>query len=85
MRPRRRGDDNDSMSGSAWTVVLIVFLTMFGIQVAQFVWIEYLLHRVDVLSGDAEPSVRRAQLVPDRPHVDEPSGKPGGRKLAAHA
>jgi len=43
------------MSGSAWTVVLIVFLTMFAIQVAQFVWIEYLLHRIDVLEGDEEP------------------------------
>ncbi len=44
------------MSGAAWTVVLIVFVTMFLIQAAQFVWIEYLLHRIDVLEGgDREP------------------------------
>ena len=73
------------MSGSAWTVVLIVFLTMFAIQVAQFGWIEYLLHRIDVLEGDAEPSGRRTELVPDTPDVDEPPRQPGGRKLAAHA
>jgi len=78
--------DNEDMSGDAWTVVLIVFLTMFVIQAAQFVWIEYLLHRIDVLEGDtAEPSGRRPELVPDAPHVDEPPRKPGGRKLAAHA
>ncbi len=73
------------MSGDAWTVVLIVFVTMFLIQAAQFVWIEYLLHRIDVLEGDAEPSHRRSQLVADAPHVDDPARQPGRRKLAAHA
>jgi hypothetical protein len=44
------------MSGGAWTVVLIVFVTMFLIQAAQFAWIEYLLHRIDVLEdGGREP------------------------------
>ena len=85
MRPGGTAGDNESMSGSAWTVVLIVFLTMFAVQAAQFVWIEYLLHRIDVLEGDAEPSARRAELVADAPDVDDPALKAGGRKLAAHA
>lgn len=72
------------MSGGAWTVVLIVFLTMFAIQVAQFVWIEYLLRRIDVLEMDA-PSERRAELVADAPLVDDPAGKPRRGKLAAQA
>ena len=73
------------MSGGAWTVVLIVFVTMFLIQAAQFVWIEYLLHRIDVLEGDSGPSHRRSQLVADAPHVDDPARQPRSRKLAAHA
>lgn len=86
MQPGPAAVDNEAMSGDAWTVVLIVFLTMFVIQAAQFVWIEYLLYRIDVLEGDAaEPSGRGPELVPDAPDVDEPPRKPGGRKLAAHA
>jgi len=61
MQPGAPGGDNEGMSGSAWTVVLIVFLTMLAIQVAQFVWIEYLLHRIDVLEGDAAEEPRPAQ------------------------
>ena len=61
-----------------WFVVLIVFVTMFLIQVAQFVWIEYLLHRIDVLEGGPQP-------VPDAPDVHDPAGKPGRGQLAAHA
>jgi len=49
------------MSGAAWTVVLIVFVTMFLIQAAQFVWIEYLLHRIDVLEGNVDEKPRPAQ------------------------
>ena len=60
MRPAGRGGDNEGMSGDAWVVVLIVFLTMFAVQVAQFVWIEYLLHRIDVLEGDADEEPRAA-------------------------
>jgi hypothetical protein len=71
------------MSTEAWVVVLIVFLTMFAIQVAQFVWIEYLLHRIDVLEGDAPSD--RAELVPDAPLVDDPARKPRRRKLAPQA
>lgn len=47
------------MSDGAWTVVLIVFVTMFLIQAAQFVWIEYLLNRIDVL----EDGGREAELL----------------------
>ena len=84
MRPGRAPGDNEGMSGTAWTVVLIVFLTMFAIVVAQFLWIEYLLHRIDVLEGD-EPSRRGPEPVPDAPHVDDPAGKPRRGQLAAHA
>lgn len=83
-RPAPLGD-NEGMSTEAWVVVLIVFLTMFAVQVAQFVWIEYLLHRIDVLEGDAEPSDRRTKLVADAPLVDDPARKPRRRKLAAQA
>jgi hypothetical protein len=86
MRPARPGGDNEGMSTEAWVVVLIVFLTMFAIQVAQFVWIEYLLHRIDVLEGDAPSDhIRRAELVPDAPLVDDPARKPRRSKLAAQA
>ena len=62
-----------------WFVVLIVFATMFLIQVAQFVWIEYLLHRIDVLEeGGPQP-------VPDAPDVHDPAGQPRRGELAAHA
>jgi hypothetical protein len=73
------------MSGDAWVVVLIVFLTMSAVVVAQFVWIEYLLHRIDVLEGDAEPSHRRSKLVADAPLVDDPVRKSGSGKLAPQA
>jgi len=73
------------MSGGAWFVVLIVFVTMFAIQVAQFIWIEYLLHRIDVLEGDAAPSRGGPELVADTPHVDDPAWKTRRGKLAAHA
>jgi hypothetical protein len=62
-----------------WLVVLIVFVTMFLIQAAQFAWIEYLLRRIDVLEQGG------AELVADAPHVDDPAGQPGRRQLAAHA
>jgi hypothetical protein len=71
--PRRPGD-NEGM----WFVVLIVFVTMFLIQAAQFAWIEYLLRRIDVLEAGPE-------LVPDTPYVHDPAGKPGRGELAAHA
>jgi len=61
-----------------WFVVLIVFVTMFVIQAAQFAWIEYLLRRIDVLEA-------RPELVADAPHVHDPAGKPGRSELAAHA
>jgi hypothetical protein len=61
-----------------WVVVLIVFLTMFAIQVAQFVWIEYLLHRIDVLEEGGP------QLVPDAPLVHDPPREPRRGQLAAH-
>jgi len=62
-----------------WLVVLIVFVTMFLIQAAQFTWIEYLLRRIDVLERGG------TELVPHAPHVDDPAGKPGRRQLAPHA
>jgi hypothetical protein len=62
-----------------WFVVLIVFVTMFAVQAAQFAWIAYLLRRIDVLES------RGPQLVADAPHVDDPAGKAGGGQLAAHA
>ncbi len=62
-----------------WFVVLIVFATMFLIQVAQFVWIEYLLRRIDVLEeGWSEP-------VSDAPDVHDPAREPRRGQLAAHA
>jgi hypothetical protein len=62
-----------------WFVVLIVFVTMFIVQAAQFAWIEYLLRRIDVLEQTGpEP-------VPHAPHVDDPAGKAGSCQLAAHA
>ena len=51
-----------------WFVVLIVFVTMFVIQAAQFAWIEYLLGRIDVLEAGGP------ELVPDAPHVHDPAG-----------
>jgi len=51
-----------------WFVVLIVFVTMFVIQAAQFAWIEYLLRRIDVLEA-GEP-----KLVPDGPQVGHQGG-----------
>jgi hypothetical protein len=62
-----------------WFVVLIVFVTMFVIQAAQFAWIEYLLRRIDVLEAGG------TELVPDAPHVHDPAGQPGRGQLAAHA
>lgn len=62
-----------------WFVVLIVFVTMFLVQAAQFAWISYLLRRIDVLEQSGP------QLVPDAPHVDDPAGKPRRRQLATHA
>lgn len=68
------GDTDD-----VWFVVLIVFVTMFAVQAAQFAWIEFLLRRIDVLEqGGPEP-------VADSPHVDDPAGKAGRGQLAAHA
>jgi hypothetical protein len=62
-----------------WLVVLIVFVTMFLIQAAQFAWIEYLLRRIDVLEQGG------TELVAHAPHVDDPAGKTSRRQLAAHA
>jgi hypothetical protein len=62
-----------------WMVVLIVFATMFLIQVAQFAWIEYLLHRIDVLEQDG------AELVSHAPDVHDPAGQAGRGQLATHA
>jgi hypothetical protein len=73
------------MSSDAWVVVLIVFLTMFAVVVAQFIWIEYLLHRIDVLEEGSEPSHRRSELVADAPLVDDPVRQPGTGKLAPQA
>jgi len=67
--------DTDDM----WFVVLIVFVTMFAVQAAQFAWIEYLLRRIDVLEQG------RPETVADSPLVDDPAREAGGRQLAAHA
>jgi hypothetical protein len=61
-----------------WFVVLIVFVTMFVVQAAQFAWIAYLLRRIDVLEQSGP------QLVADAPQVDDPARKAGRRQLAAH-
>jgi len=62
-----------------WFVVLIVFVTMFLVQAAQFAWIEYLLHRIDVLEQGGP------QAVTDSPLVHDPAGESRRGQLAAHA